>query len=134
MCQRANGTGYATWFGVPYERFRVTAGTDRLVRYRSSDHGTRSFCGTCGSQLFCESTNHPDWIDVTRASVAGALDRDPEMHVFFDDRAAWVHPGDDLLRRRQDGDGAEGLVSRTRSPSPNSGASRRRWLRCSSSE
>ncbi len=30
--------------------------------------------------------------------------------------------------------GIFGLVSRTRSPLPNSGAARRRWLRCSSSE
>ena len=49
MCRRAHGAGYVTWIGVPYDRFRIREGTDTLVRYRSSDHGTRSFCGSCGS-------------------------------------------------------------------------------------
>src|SRR5438876_8981815 len=98
MCRRAHGAGFVTWIGVPYERFRVRAGEDRLVRYRSSDHGTRSFCGTCGSSLFCESTNHPDWIDVVLANLEGPIDRAPESHIFIDDRAAWVAIGDGLPR------------------------------------
>jgi hypothetical protein len=98
MCQRAHGAGFVAWCGVPYERFRVTAGEDRLVRRKSSDHGTRSFCGECGSQLLCESTNHPDWIDVTLASMQGPIDREPEAHYFVDDRAAWTHLDDGLPR------------------------------------
>jgi hypothetical protein len=98
MCQRAHGAGYVTWFAVPYERFRVLAGEDRLVRYRSSEHGTRSFCGTCGSTLFCESTNHPDWLDIVLANMEGAIDRPPGGHFYFDDRARWVTVADDLPR------------------------------------
>jgi hypothetical protein len=98
MCQRAHGAGYVTWIGVPFERFRIVAGADRLGRYRSSDHGTRSFCAGCGSSLFCESTRHPDWIDVVLANVDGPIDRAPEMHVFFDDRAPWAVVGDTLPR------------------------------------
>ena len=98
MCQRAHGAGYVTWFGVPYERFRQVAGEDRLVRYRSSDHGTRSFCGTCGSTLFCESANHPGWIDVVLANLQGDIDRAPEGHFYFDDRARWVMIADQLPR------------------------------------
>ena len=59
MCRRAHGAGFVTWFGVERERLRLLGGEDALVRYRSSDQGTRSFCGTCGSTLFCESTRHP---------------------------------------------------------------------------
>src|SRR6266436_6719533 len=98
MCRRAHGAGFVTWIGVPYERFRVRAGEDRLVRYRSSDHGTRSFCGTCGSSLFCESTHHPDQIDIVLANMNGAIDRPPQMHIYFDDRAAWVQVTNDLPR------------------------------------
>jgi hypothetical protein len=39
-------------------------------QHRSSDYGTRSFCGRCGSPLFCASTLHPDRIDITLASTA----------------------------------------------------------------
>jgi hypothetical protein len=98
MCRRAHSAAFVPWFGVPYPQFRLTAGEDQLVRRASSDHGTRSFCGTCGSQLFCESTNHPGWIDVTLASMEGPIDREPEAHFFIDDRAAWTHIGDGLPR------------------------------------
>jgi hypothetical protein len=98
MCRRAHGAGYVTWTAVPYERFRLLAGADRLVRYRSSEHGTRTFCGRCGSTLFCESTNHPGWIDIVIANLDGPIDRAPEAHFFFDDRAGWVEVADGLPR------------------------------------
>ena len=98
MCRRTHGAGYVTWFAVPYERYRLITGGDRLVRYRSSEHGTRTFCGVCGSTLFCESTNHPDWIDIVLANLDGPIDRPPQAHFYFDDRADWVQVGDDLPR------------------------------------
>jgi hypothetical protein len=98
MCRRAHGAGYVTWFAVPTERFRVNAGKERLVRYRSSDHGTRSFCGVCGSTLFCESTRQPDHIDIVLANMQGKIDRPPQFHVYFDDRAEWVEIADGLPR------------------------------------
>ena len=93
MCQRANAAPFVTWFGVPYDRFRITAGEDRLVRRKSSDHGTRSFCGDCGSQLFCENAQHPDLIDVTLASMHDLIDREPQAHMYYDCRVSWI---DDL--------------------------------------
>ena len=98
MCRRAHGAGYVTWFGVPVARLTIVSGVQQLVRFQSSDHGTRSFCGRCGSSLFCESTRHPDHVDVVLANMDGAIDRQPEFHVFYDDRAQWVRIGDDLPR------------------------------------
>jgi hypothetical protein len=98
MCRRIHGAAYVTWFRIPYARFHLLAGAERLVRFPSSDHGTRSFCGACGAPLLCESTRHPELLDVTLASLDGPLDRQPQFHVFFDDRAPWTHVGDDLPR------------------------------------
>jgi len=98
MCRRAHGAGYVTWVTLPPAQFRLVGGEDRLVRYRSSEHATRSFCGVCGSSLFFESANRPDQLDVVLANFTAPIDRDPEFHVYFDDRAAWVHVGDDLPR------------------------------------
>ena len=98
MCRRAHGAGYVTWTAAPYERFRVVAGADRLVRYRSSEHGTRTFCGTCGSTLFCESTNHPAWIDIVVANLDGDVGLAPQAHFYFDDRASWTRVADELPR------------------------------------
>jgi len=98
ICRRAHGAGYVTWFAVPTERFRLLAGTERLVRYRSSDHGTRSFCGICGSSLFCESTQRPGVVDIVLANMNRPIDIAPQVHVYFDDRADWVRVADDLPR------------------------------------
>jgi hypothetical protein len=98
MCQRHHGAGYVSWIVAARERFALTAGEDVLVRYASSDHGTRSFCGRCGSSLFCESTRQPDHVDVALASLHGPADRKPALHIYVDDRAAWTEISDALPR------------------------------------
>lgn len=98
MCRRMHGAGYVTWFAVPTERFTMLAGAQQLVCFQSSDHGTRSFCRTCGSSLFYESTKRPGQLDIVLTNMDEAIDRQPEFHVFFDDRAEWVRVGDDLPR------------------------------------
>jgi hypothetical protein len=98
MCQRNHGAGFVTWTAVPRRQFRVTTGEAGLMRYESSEHGTRSFCGRCGSSLFCESTHHPDKIDIALANLEDSIDRVPQMHVYYDDRAGWVSIEDRLPR------------------------------------
>jgi len=98
MCQRAHGAGYITWFGVSPDALGFESGEDLLVRYASSDHGVRTFCGRCGSTLFCASRHHTNRVDVVLANMEGAIDRAPQLHAYFDDRAAWVVVGDDLPR------------------------------------
>jgi hypothetical protein len=97
MCRRSHGAGFVTWFAVPREQFLVESGQE-LSRFQSSDHGTRSFCGRCGSTLFCESTHHPDKIDIVLANMDGPIDRSPQVHVYFDDRAEWITADDGLPR------------------------------------
>ena len=98
MCQRAHGAGYVTWLTVPKGQLEVQAGGDALTRYRSSDHGSRSFCSRCGSSLFCELDEHPDDVDIVLANLAGPIDRAPQMHIFWSDRAQWVEVRDALPR------------------------------------
>lgn len=98
MCRRNHGAGFVTWFAVGRSQFQVTDGETELVRYRSSDHGTRTFCGRCGSSLFCESSRHPDQIDIVLANMDDPIDRPPQVHVYFDDRASWVVAEDGLPR------------------------------------
>ena len=76
----------------------LESGEAELTRFRSSDHGTRSFCGRCGSSLLCESTHYPDQVDVVLANMHGPIDRPPQCHLYFDDRADWIVVEDDLPR------------------------------------
>jgi hypothetical protein len=98
MCRRNHGAGYVTWFGAARDRFSLSSGATDLVRFRSSSHGTRSFCRRCGSSLFCESTHHPEVVDVVLANVLAPIDRRPEFHFYFDDRVDWVAVEDGLPR------------------------------------
>ena len=98
MCRRSHGAGYVTWFGVARGQFSMDSGETNLVRFRSSEHGTRSFCGRCGSSLFCEFTHHPDIVDVVLASMHAPIDRGPQCHFYFDDRVEWVAVNDGLPR------------------------------------
>ena len=94
MCRRPHGASFVTWTGVPPERFTVTSGEQYLVRFQSSEKGTRSFCKNCGSQMFCQT--EPEVIDVALAALHGKIDRDPGCHYFFDSRADWTVVSDDL--------------------------------------
>ena len=98
MCRRSHGAAYVTWIGVPRAQLRLAADGAEPVTHASSDHGTRSFCGRCGSSLFCESKHHPDVVDVVLANMSGPIDREPQLHFYFDDRASWVVAEDGLPR------------------------------------
>ena len=98
MCRRNHGAAYVTWFAVPRGRLSLQSGEQELVRYASSEHGSRSFCKHCGTSLFCENSEHPDRVDIPLACVDGPIDRAPQVHVFFDSGADWVAIGDALPR------------------------------------
>jgi hypothetical protein len=109
MCQRNHGASYVTWVAVPRSQLSVDSGADQLTRYQSSEHGSRSFCARCGSSLFCVNDAHPEIVDIPLADMDAAIDRRPEAHIYFDDRAAWTVVGDDLPRLG----GASGLEPTT---------------------
>lgn len=96
LCRRAHMAAFVTWVGVKAERFRLTAGAERLGRFSSSPGTTRSFCQTCGSPLLFESERWPGEVHVARAAIPGALTRKPAMHVYWDDRAPWLDLHDAL--------------------------------------
>jgi hypothetical protein len=96
ICQRAHGAAFVTWAAIPEQRLEVTAGEATLVDYRSSEIGTRSFCGRCGSSLFCTLTTHPGVVDVALASLAPGHGAIPRAHLYWDDRAEWLKVGDEL--------------------------------------
>ena len=98
MCRRIHGAGFVTWFSVPRTQLRITAGESDLVRFQSSDHGTRSFCGCCGSSLFFESTLDAERVDIALANMEGPIDREPQLHAYFDHCVEWVTVGDSLPR------------------------------------
>ena len=113
MCRRSNGSAFVTWFSVGIDQFHLIE-SSTLVRFSSSEHGSRSFCGRCGTQLFCANDRHPERIDITLASMASAIDRQPQAHVYFDCRAEWIE-GQEELPKLGGASGIEKLGEEARS-------------------
>ncbi len=89
MCRRTHGAAFVTWVEVKTERFRYTKGKDLVIWYRSSDNAERGFCPRCGSSIFFRYVWRPDELHVTRASFTGDIDRDPQVHVYYQGRVTW---------------------------------------------
>jgi hypothetical protein len=87
-----------TWFGVARSSFQLITGAEALKWHQSSPAARRAFCGQCGSSLFFEGERWPDEIHITRASIAGPIDRKPSAHVFFDGRVGWIDVHDGLRK------------------------------------
>ena len=98
MCQRSNGAGHVTWIALPSDQLTFDCGEEKLVRYASSDHGSRSFCGTCGSALLCQIDERPDEIDIPLANLAPGSGIEPQAHIYTDDRSSWTCIADGLPR------------------------------------
>lgn len=96
MCRRNHGAAYVTWVGVSAEKLTIDSGRSELVRHQSSEHGSRTFCGRCGSSLFCENTQHPERVDIPLANMDAPIDREPQFHVYVDHGAGWSVVGDNL--------------------------------------
>lgn len=89
MCQRTHGAAVVTWVGVPEDQLNIESGEEVLRWYASSDDSRRGFCPRCSSSLFFRSKRWPGEIHVVRASIASAIDREPDGSAFFDAHPDW---------------------------------------------
>jgi hypothetical protein len=97
-CREAHGAAFVTWVGIADDRFRLRDDEGLLRWYQSSEQSRRGFCSRCGTTLFFASTLCPGEIHATRASIPGPVDREPQLHCFFDQHVAWASVGDTLPR------------------------------------
>ncbi len=88
MCRRAAGAPFVSFAAVPSDRFAWTAGTPKL--YRSSASGWRYFCGDCGAQLAFQSSDRPESIEFTVATLDQPDSLVPTYHVWCMSRLPWI--------------------------------------------
>lgn len=99
LCQRGGAAAFVTWIGFDASTCVIDDSSQQLRWYESSPGAERGFCGRCGSSLLFRSTRWPGELHVTRANLTGAIDREPQLHVYWDSHADWVQLGDDLPRK-----------------------------------
>jgi hypothetical protein len=104
-CREAHGAAFVSWVGVSADRFRLVAGEDSLKWYQSSVQSRRGFCAQCGTTLFFASSLCPGEIHVTRTSLPPVIDRDAQLHCFYDQHVDWAAVGDSLPRIASDDEG-----------------------------
>lgn len=89
LCRRANAAPAVPWITVPPARISFTAGVP--AEYRSSDHGTRTFCAACGTQLTFRTSRRPGDVDVTLCSLDDPGNIAPAYHIWSESRLPWLH-------------------------------------------
>ena len=89
MCRRISAAPYVTWMIVPVGNVHLVTGEP--ARLKSSDDGTREFCNSCGTPVFCTNTGHPDIIDVTLCSLDEPAAFTPSVESYTDNKLNWVN-------------------------------------------
>ena len=100
LCQRAHGAGVVTWVGFEAPQVQIHDPEDRLTWFESSPGAERGFCSHCGSTLFFRSQKWAGELHIVRSNFDTALDREPQVHVYYDTHAAWLPTADDGLPRK----------------------------------
>ncbi|GAB5470082.1 MAG: GFA family protein [Rhodospirillales bacterium] len=96
-CRRQTASAFTTFLGVPDGQWRWTG--DLPALYESSPGVRRFFCPTCGSPVGFAADRFPGEMHFYAALLDAHADFEPEGHVHWDERVAWVTPADGLPRR-----------------------------------
>ena len=98
-CQRAHGAPFVTWVGVEAGLAQVLDRQGVLQWFVAPEGGSRGFCGRCGSPMFFRSERWPGELHIARALFLAPIDREPQMHVYYDSHVDWVALPDSLPRK-----------------------------------
>ena len=96
QCRRLHGAAFASWGGVPRDKFRYLSGESDLRIYASSEQIDRVFCGICGSNILADYKPEPDLLYITLGTVEGDPECPPGYHQFVGSKAPWYEIEDSL--------------------------------------
>lgn len=94
-CQHLAGAPGVVWGAWPLDCLEMIKG--ETVKFASSQHATREFCGTCGTGLFY--TNPvvlPGILDVQVITLDNPESVPPQAHIQYAERMSWMHNLGDL--------------------------------------
>jgi len=98
-CQRTTGAPVAAWMDFKKEQVRWRAGEPS--EYASSEHIRRGFCSSCGSSLSYRSTQYPDYLTLSIASLDDPDLCRPNYHIHTDSQLSWLCIDDDCKRYKR---------------------------------
>lgn len=80
----------------------MIAGRDRIVVYQPAEGTAKSFCETCGANLFGSGWPDSEYTGVRLAALEEPYDAKPDMHIFVRSVAPWETLPDDGLPRHDE--------------------------------
>jgi hypothetical protein len=110
-CQLVSGAPAMAFASVPPRDLAFTQGEGRLRRFRSSEFGSRQYCGDCGTSLTIQVDFQPETIDFAIATLDDPDRIAPAFHIFRASKIGWFETADALPRHarfRPDTRGLEG--------------------------
>ncbi len=96
QCRRLHGAAFASFGGVPRDKFSYLSGESDLTSYASSATSDRVFCRHCGSNILVDYKPEPDVLYITMGTVEGDPQCPRAYHQFVASKAPWYEIGDDL--------------------------------------
>ena len=96
QCRRLHGGAFATFAGVPRDRFRYLSGEGSIRVYASSETHDRVFCAECGSPVLVSVSGEPNSVYLSMSTVDGDPPRPRGYHIFVGSKAPWYEIDDDL--------------------------------------
>jgi hypothetical protein len=98
-CQQAHGSAFVTWVSVDPARTEIRAQPRLLRWYAPNPLAKLGFCARCGSSLFFRSKHWPGELHIALANFRQPIDRQPEIHGYYDQHVSWFELVDDLPKR-----------------------------------
>jgi hypothetical protein len=87
LCQRTSAAPALVFATFAVEDFRYISGSPSI--YRSSSHGHREFCSSCGTQIAYRDSHGARTVDVNVGSLDDPGGVSPEFHIWCESRIEW---------------------------------------------
>jgi hypothetical protein len=100
LCQKNAGAAFVTWAGFMEADVAIEDRAETLTWFSATENAYRGFCRQCGSTVFFRSARWPGELHIPVVNFEQALDREPQMHVYWDSHQPWLAQADQLPRKR----------------------------------
>jgi hypothetical protein len=94
-CKKLSGGAATVNFRVPSAAVRILEGEELLQSFQPPEGTAKTFCRTCGSNLFGGGWPESENASVRAPAIDGPFDARPGVHIFVRSVAAWETLPDD---------------------------------------
>jgi hypothetical protein len=98
-CKKLSGSIGTVNGRVPSNAIRILAGKELLQTFQPAEGSAKTFCRTCGSNLFGGGWPDSETTSVRASALDDPVDARPSGHLFVRSVAAWETLPDDGLER-----------------------------------